>query len=41
MYNVNFGHTEPRCIIPYGIKTEVDLDKKVITLKESIFTIDI
>jgi muramoyltetrapeptide carboxypeptidase LdcA involved in peptidoglycan recycling len=37
LYNVNFGHAEPRCIIPYGIQTEVDLDKRVITLKESIF----
>lgn len=37
LYNVNFGHSQPRCIIPYGIETEVDLDKKVITLKESIF----
>lgn len=37
LYNVNFGHAIPRCIIPYGIETEVDLDKKLITLKESIF----
>jgi muramoyltetrapeptide carboxypeptidase LdcA involved in peptidoglycan recycling len=37
MYNVNFGHAQPRCIIPYGIETEVDLDKKTIKLKESIF----
>lgn len=37
LYNVNFGHAEPRCIIPYGIQTEVDLDKRVIMLKESIF----
>lgn len=37
IYNVNFGHAEPRCIIPYGIEIEIDLDKKVLTLKESIF----
>jgi muramoyltetrapeptide carboxypeptidase LdcA involved in peptidoglycan recycling len=37
LYNVNFGHAEPRCIIPYGILAEVDLDKKLITLKEPIF----
>lgn len=37
LYNVNFGHAYPRCIIPYGIETVVDLDKKVIILKESIF----
>lgn len=37
IYNVNFGHAQPRCIIPYGIETEVDLDKKTIKLLESIF----
>lgn len=37
MYNVNFGHAQPRCVIPYGIDTEVDLDKKIITLKEPVF----
>lgn len=37
LYNVNFGHAYPRCIIPYGIEAEVDLDKKVIILKENIF----
>ncbi|MBU3217335.1 LD-carboxypeptidase [Clostridium estertheticum] len=37
IYNVNFGHAQPRCIIPYGIEVEVDLEIKVITLKESIF----
>lgn len=37
IYNVNFGHAYPRCIIPYGIETEVDLDKKNITFKESFF----
>lgn len=38
IYNVNFGHAYPRCIIPYGIETEVDLDEKSIMLKEAIFT---
>lgn len=37
MYNVNFGHAYPRCIIPYGIEVEIDLDIKAIKLKESIF----
>lgn len=37
IYNVNFGHAYPRCIIPYGIETEVNLDKKTITFKESFF----
>lgn len=37
LYNVNFGHAYPRCIIPYGIEVEVDLDEKTITLKEAMF----
>lgn len=37
LYNVNFGHAYPRCVIPYGIETEVDLDKKSIAFKESFF----
>lgn len=37
IYNVNFGHAYPRCIIPYGIETEIDLDKKTIKFKESFF----
>lgn len=37
IYNVNFGHAYPRCIIPYGIEVEIDLDIKAIKLKESIF----
>lgn len=37
IYNVNFGHAQPRCIIPYGIETEVDLDKKTIKLLEGMF----
>ena len=28
IYNVNFGHAYPRCIIPYGIEAEIDLNKK-------------
>lgn len=38
MYNVNFGHAVPRAVIPYGILTEVDLDKKTITFKEAFFS---
>lgn len=38
LYNVNFGHSYPRAIIPYGIEAEVDLDKKKFMIKESIFS---
>ena len=37
IYNLNFGHAYPRCIIPYGIETVVDLSKKSITFNESFF----
>ncbi|SHE75005.1 MULTISPECIES: S66 family peptidase [Caloramator] len=30
LYNVNFGHAYPRCIIPYGVEAEIDLDRKMI-----------
>lgn len=34
LYNVNFGHAAPRCILPYNALTEVDYDNKKITVKE-------
>jgi len=37
LYNINFGHSVPRGIIPYGIEAELDLDNKKITLLESFF----
>ena len=37
LYNVNFGHSVPRCILPYGAKATVDYDNKKITIDESIF----
>lgn len=37
LYNVNFGHSYPRAIIPYGCLAEVDFDEKRLFIKESIF----
>ena len=37
LYNVNFGHSLPRCLIPYGAKASLDLNKKKITVDEPIF----
>ncbi len=37
MYNVNFGHALPRCILPYGVEVEVDIVNKKIVLIESMF----
>ena len=38
LYNLNFGHAYPRCIIPYGIESEVDLDNKKFKIVEEIFS---
>lgn len=37
LYNVNFGHAYPRCIIPYGVMARVDAQKKEIVLNEPLF----
>ena len=37
LYNVNFGHAHPKCILPYGLKIEVDMYNKKITIMESMF----
>ncbi len=37
LYNVNFGHAVPRCILPYGAVSQVDYDQKTITIEEAIF----
>ena len=34
LYNVNFGHAEPIGIIPYGIRCQLDADRKALTLLE-------
>ena len=31
-----FGHSTPRCILPYNISTTVDYDNKRIIINESI-----
>lgn len=37
IYNVNFGHAVPRCIMPYGCNVTVDYDLKKIIITDSIF----
>ena len=32
--NINIGHAEPRCIIPFGVEAVVDAEKKVIQFAE-------
>lgn len=38
LYNVNFGHAVPRCIVPYGVETEVDYGNKTIKVVEPLFS---
>lgn len=33
--NVNFGHSSPICILPYGVEAEIDSDNKTISILES------
>ncbi|UJL46071.1 LD-carboxypeptidase [Virgibacillus sp. NKC19-16] len=35
LYNLNFGHTEPKFILPYGVLAEVDCAKGTFSILES------
>lgn len=37
LYNVNFGHSVPRCIIPYNAEATIDYDNKRIIIDTPIF----
>ena len=37
LYNVNFGHAVPRCIIPYDAEATIDFDNKKIMINSRIF----
>ena len=37
LYNVNFGHSVPKCIIPYGVEAVVDYDNKKLFIAEPMF----
>lgn len=36
LYNMNFGHNAPMCILPYGAMAEINCDEKSFWLKESV-----
>ena len=36
LYNVNFGHGLPRCILPYDASTTIDYDQKKIIINSSL-----
>ncbi|MBU3073091.1 S66 family peptidase [Clostridium estertheticum] len=35
LYNMNFGHTEPKICLPYGILAEIDCEKNTFSIMES------
>lgn len=35
LYNLNFGHTKPKFILPYGAKAEIDCEKGTFKILES------
>lgn len=37
LYNVNFGHATPRCVLPYGVEVSVDASGQKIIMQESAF----
>ena len=34
VYNINVGHSTPRCIIPFGVNAKVDVERQVIEFEE-------
>lgn len=36
VYNVNVGHATPRCIIPFGVDAEVNVDEQVVYFRDEI-----
>lgn len=37
LYNVNFGHAYPRCVLPYGIAAKVNATEQTISMTEPLF----
>ena len=36
LYNMNFGHATPRCVLPYGAKAVVDYDRRTVRVAEQV-----
>lgn len=34
VYNINIGHSTPRCIIPFGVNAKVDAERQIIEFEE-------
>lgn len=37
LYNLNFGHSVPRCLLPYDAKATIDYDNKRVFVNSNIF----
>lgn len=35
LYNMNFGHTEPKICLPYGALVEIDCERNTFSIIES------
>lgn len=35
LYNMNFGHTDPICILPYGVQAQINCEKREFSLLEA------
>lgn len=36
--NMDFGHTDPMCVLPYGVTAEIDCDQQTLSIPESAVT---
>ncbi len=36
LFNMNFGHAHPKCILPYGVEATIDCDNKRVIINESL-----
>lgn len=36
LFNMNFGHAHPKCILPYGVEVTLDCDNKRVIINESL-----
>jgi len=35
---MDFGHTDPIMVLPYGVRAQVDCDQQMVTILESAVT---
>ena len=35
LYNLNFGHTEPKFVLPYGAMAEINCENKTFSILDS------